>query len=119
MNIEAKLATAKVRRKQLRFAVTVDFVVKPQFMAKFMELCCENAQASIADEKECFRFDVLTPFSKAANKIFLYEIYASQKAFEAHLKTPHYQNFDKLTAHMVISKTPAAFDLDEFAKAAQ
>ena len=116
MSKTAQKTEDKVRGKKLRHVVTVDFVVKPEFLSEFMNCCRENAKASVAVEEECFRFDVLTPISKNTNKVFLYEIYASQKAFDDHLNTQHYKDFNQATAHMVISKSPMAFVLDEYIK---
>lgn len=101
------------------YVVTVDFVIKPEFLSEFMNLIAENAKASVTLEEHCFRFDVLTPISSEANKVFLYEIYASQAAFKNHLNTQHYKKFDEATAHMVISKSPNAFVLDEHIKVHQ
>ena len=101
------------------YVVTVDFVIKPEFLSEFMNLISENAKASVTFEEHCFRFDVLTPISIEANKVFLYEIYASQAAFENHLNTQHYKKFDMATTHMVISKSPKIFVLDENIKVYQ
>ena len=98
------------------YVVTVDFAIKPNFLSEFMDLISENAKASVTLEEHCLRFDVLTPISSEADKVFLYEIYTSQAAFENHLTTQHYKKFDRATAHMVVSKSPKAFVVDEHIK---
>jgi autoinducer 2-degrading protein len=92
------------------FVITVDFTLKPGTMAAFRKLIDRNAQDSCADEPGCRRFDVLVP-SEPGDKVFLYEIYDDRAAFDAHLKTRHFDQFNRESEELVISKTVAQYNL--------
>lgn len=92
------------------YVVTVDFRIKPGAMAEFRKLMDANAIASFAEEPGCQRFDVLTPRGEA-DRVYLYEIYDDRAAFEAHLRSPHFQSFNSASAPLVDSKTVAEYDL--------
>ncbi len=86
------------------YVIVVDFKIKPEHTAAFREAITINARASVADEPGCSQFDVCAD-PQDGTRIFLYEIYDNLAAFEAHLRTPHYAVFDKLSAPMVEAKT--------------
>jgi quinol monooxygenase YgiN len=92
------------------YAITVDFRLKPGAMADFRILIDRNAIDSCRDEPGCRRFDVLVPKGDDS-RILLYEIYDSRAAFEQHLQTPHFHDFNRDSAGLVISKAVAEFDL--------
>ena len=94
----------------MSYAITVEFLLKPGSMKAFRKLIDGNAQNSLDLEPGCRRFDVLVPYS-SEDKIFLYEIYDDQPAFEAHLKTEHFLSFNQLSSELVISKNIAKFEL--------
>jgi quinol monooxygenase YgiN len=79
-------------------------------MRNFRRLIDANAQASVADEPGCRRFDVLA-HRRDADRILLYEIYDDRAAFDAHLKTPHFAVFDRDSAPLVADKTVVEYDL--------
>lgn len=83
--------------------IAVEFEVKPGREAEFLVRMKQQAQNSLAREADCLQFDVcLAPDSQA--KIFLYEIYKDEAAFQAHLASDHYRDFDQATADWVTSK---------------
>jgi len=92
------------------FVITVDFTVKPGAMAAFRKLIDKNAKDSCAGEPGCRRFDVLVP-TEPGDKVFLYEIYDDRAAFDAHLKTRHFDAFNRESEGLVISKTVAHYTL--------
>ncbi len=92
------------------FVITVDFTVKPGAMTAFRKLIDKNAKDSCADEPGCRRFDVLVPI-ESGDKIFLYEIYDDRAAFDAHLKTPHFEVFNRESEGLVISKKVVQYNL--------
>ena len=92
------------------FVITVDFVLKPGAMAAFRKLIDRNARDSCADEPGCRRFDVLVP-TDSGDKVFLYEIYDDRAAFDAHLKTRHFEVFNRESEALVMSKTVAQYNL--------
>ena len=92
------------------FVITVDFTVKPGAMVAFRKLIDKNARDSCADEPGCRRFDVLVP-TEASDKVFLYEIYDDRAAFDAHLKTPHFDVFNRESEALVTSKKVIQYNL--------
>lgn len=85
------------------FVVTVDFKLKPGVMKRFRALMDRNAIDSCAHEPGCRRFDVMVP-EEDSDCIFLYEIYDDRAAFEAHLKTAHFDTFNRESDDLVIRK---------------
>jgi autoinducer 2-degrading protein len=92
------------------FVITVDFTLKPGAMAAFRKLIDRNARDSCADEPGCRRFDVLVP-TEPGDRVFLYEIYDDRAAFDVHLKSPHFDVFNRESEALVISKTVAQYNL--------
>ncbi|MFY3383764.1 putative quinol monooxygenase [Paracidovorax sp. MALMAid1276] len=89
--------------------VTVTFHVKPPHLAKFLPAMQANARDSLANEPECHQFDVCVALHEPSH-IFLYEVYESAEAFQAHLAMPHFKTFDALTAPWVESKTVQIYE---------
>ena len=92
----------------MSFAVCVTFEIKSEFRAQFRQLVGENAKTSLLNEKGCSRFDVCSDVDHP-DEIFLYEIYASPEAFKSHMKTEHFLNFDRETAHMISAKAARTY----------
>jgi (4S)-4-hydroxy-5-phosphonooxypentane-2,3-dione isomerase len=92
------------------YAITVEFTLRPGAMTAFRKLVDENAKNSFDLESGCQRFDVLVPFN-SKDKISLYEIYDDKAAFEVHLKTEHFLNFNRDSSDLVVNKSIVAFDL--------
>ena len=92
------------------FAITVDFTLKPGALASFRKLIEKNAQDSCVHEPGCRRFDVLVPID-TGDKVFLYEIYDNRAAFDAHLKTPHFDIFNRESEALVLTKNVAQYTL--------
>jgi quinol monooxygenase YgiN len=92
------------------FVIVVDFKIKAGAMDAFRRLIDDNAQASVKDEPGCQRFDVLAS-RKDADRVLLYEIYDNRAAFDAHLKTPHFAQFNTASTALVADKTVMEYDL--------
>jgi autoinducer 2-degrading protein len=90
-----------------KLAVLVEFGVRPEACESFQRLVMENAAASLENEPGCEQFDVLVPEEGPAGQFVLYEIYADAEAFDAHLRSDHYLQFDNAAAPMALSKTVA------------
>ena len=86
------------------FVVTVDFVIKKAFAKDFSKAILIQAGNSLHREAECHRFDVCVDHEDSC-RIFLYEIYSSAAAFQDHLKTDHYREFNSLVKPWVEKKT--------------
>lgn len=85
------------------YAVTVTFRLHPGRIDDFLPLMLDNARASRRDEPECRQFDVCV--DRAADRVFLYELYTARAAFDAHLAAAHFQAFDAAVADMIADKT--------------
>jgi autoinducer 2-degrading protein len=85
------------------YVVIVDFQLHPGTRAAFRNLVDANARLSAHDEPGCKRFDVVEPGGDV-NRVVLYEIYDNRAAFEAHMQTQHFLDFDAESAALVASK---------------
>ncbi|UDL88752.1 antibiotic biosynthesis monooxygenase [Mesorhizobium sp. PAMC28654] len=100
------------------FAITVAFELVEGAFPEFHGLVAENAALSVKLEPYCLRFDVLTPADAAtSNRVFLYEIYKDRAAFDLHLASEHFRQFDQRSRDLVISKTVLSYEVQENAKA--
>jgi (4S)-4-hydroxy-5-phosphonooxypentane-2,3-dione isomerase len=90
------------------FAVTVTFRIVHKQSAAFMPLMIENARASLALESGCHRFDVLTDPGRP-DEVFLYELYEDRAAFDAHMQTEHFLQFNRASADMIEDKEVKTF----------
>lgn len=54
----------------------------------FIEAVVEDARSSVNNEPGCLRFDVIQD-ANDPNRIWLYEVYQDEAAFQAHLQAPH------------------------------
>lgn len=105
------------KTRQTHFALTVAFEVYENAFVTFCDLVSENAARSVAAEPGCLRFDVLVPESQIGTmSVFLYEIYRDRTAFDLHLASDHYQQFDAETRAFVLSKTVVTYGVRENAK---
>jgi quinol monooxygenase YgiN len=83
-----------------RYVITVDFQLHPGRLQEFLPLMLDNAEKSRTLEPGCHRFDVLLPAGET-DRVFLYEIYQDEAAFQAHLKTAHFIEFDAATRSLI------------------
>jgi quinol monooxygenase YgiN len=81
--------------------VIVFFEVKAEFRDAFRKAVLANAAASLRDEPGCVTFDVC---EDAKGECFLYELYTSPEAFQAHLAMPHFKSFDAQCREWGVSK---------------
>ena len=91
-----------------RFVITVDFEVHEGKLSEFMPLMLDNAEKSRTLEPGCDRFDVLGP-DAGGHHVFLYEIYKDKSAFDAHLKTSHFVEFNQRTSSLIKGRTVGRF----------
>jgi (4S)-4-hydroxy-5-phosphonooxypentane-2,3-dione isomerase len=92
------------------YVITVEFDIEPAQFAAFMRLMMENAGASLRDEAGCRHFDVCRP-RDVPNRVFLYEIYDDEAAFQAHLQSTHFKSFAAATKDMISARKIIACDL--------
>ncbi|GBQ82895.1 putative quinol monooxygenase [Asaia krungthepensis] len=74
------------------FTVIAEFTVPSESLTAFLDICRYDSDRSRADEEGCLTFDVLTP-QDDQGIVVLHEVYTGRAAFEAHLKTPHFEKF--------------------------
>ncbi len=94
------------------FVVTVNFQIKKEHLEMFMAAMIRQAQNSLTREKDCLQFDVCQD-RENPERVFLYEIYSDRAAFDAHLQTPHFLDFDKTVAPWTESKVAEQWELVE------
>lgn len=75
-----------------KFVLIVDFEVKPGTADEVIRYVSENAKSSVEKEPGCYQFDVLR-VPDNPNRLFLYEVYENEAAFESHSKTAHIEAF--------------------------
>ncbi|HTQ76001.1 MAG TPA: putative quinol monooxygenase [Burkholderiales bacterium] len=73
------------------FVLSVDLRIKPENVESFTAKAIANAAAS-RKEPGCRQFDVLVD-PKDRTKVLLYEVYADEKAFDAHQQTAHFKQY--------------------------
>ncbi len=91
------------------FAVCVDFAVPKDRLAEFLPLMQAQARNSFEREEGCHHFDICVP--DTGDGVFLYELYTDRAAFDAHLATPHFRDFDAKAVEIVTSKAVRTFTL--------
>jgi autoinducer 2-degrading protein len=89
------------------YVIVVDFTIKPEHVAAFRTAIVENARLSRESEPGCRQFDVCVD-PEDATRIFLYELYDDEAAFQAHLRTAHFLEFDRASAPWVAAKSARA-----------
>lgn len=88
--------------------ITVNFKIKPAHRDEFRVAMLKNAATSLAVEPGCVTFDVCENHD---GTIYLYERYVDDAAFDVHLKSLHFIEFDKQVAPWVESKQVERFSL--------
>jgi len=92
-----------------RYVITVDFYLHTGTLEPFLRLIKENAEKSLTDEPGCDRFDVLIE-KGAPDHIVLYEIYKDRAAFDFHLKSRHFAQFNAASQRYVRDKKVVEYE---------
>ena len=71
------------------YCIIVKTQLKPGTRKAFLDAMLPNAEASVRDEPGCLVFDVVEA-REEPDTFYLYEVYASTDALDAHKQTPHY-----------------------------
>ena len=90
--------------------VTVLFETTEVNSDSFREAVMQQAQNSLTREEGCRRFDVCQDPDQTT-RFFLYEFYVDKAAFDLHLKSDHFQDFDAKTKDWVTLKQPQGWAL--------
>ena len=70
---------------------------------KFRGIILENAAASLRDEPECHKFDVLNYEDDPETFVF-YEVYSNAASLDAHRDTPHFKKFAAATGDLIAER---------------
>lgn len=89
------------------FAVCVTLAITPGQMDAFLPLMQAQARNSLSLEPGCHRFDI----ASNGDEVFLYELYDDEVAFQTHLATDHFRQFDTGVADLVAAKTVKTYDV--------
>ncbi len=84
------------------YVVVVTFRVASEAVERFRKRVIEQARISVESESGCVRFDVCEPEDGA--DFLLYEVYADRAAFDVHLASDHFRQFDDEVRPMVKDK---------------
>ena len=75
------------------FAVVVEFTLHPGHAGAFRERVLQQARDSLELEADCEVFDVCIDPARD-DFVLLYEVYRDEAAFEAHLASAHFADFN-------------------------
>ncbi len=71
------------------YVIIAPIQIKEGHKEAFVEAMIDDADGSMKNEPGCLRFDVIQDGGDP-NRIWLYEVYVDEAAFQEHLKTPHF-----------------------------
>lgn len=91
------------------YVVTVEFTVAKNNQREFMEAMIAQAGNSLRLEPGCHQFDVCVD-PKDEQRVYLYEIYTDRAAFDLHLESDHFKDFDALVRPWLESKTVSLWE---------
>ncbi len=91
------------------YVVTVEFTIKPEFIERFRERLLQQARDSLAGEQDCHVFDVCVD-DQREEIVFLYEVYSDRSAFDVHLNSVHFVDFDHAVRDWVSDKQVVCFE---------
>ena len=91
------------------FAVVVEFTVKTECIEAFLSRVIQQARDSLELEVNCEVFDVCI-CSKCKNQVLLYEVYCDKAAFDLHLASAHFRDFNEAVQEWVSSKQLSTFE---------
>ena len=91
------------------FVVLVEFRLYSEFGDFFRERVMRQAADSLALEAECHQFDVCIDPNQP-DDLLLYEIYSDRAAFDTHLASAHFVQFDADVKHCIEQKTVRTFE---------
>ncbi|WP_430474377.1 putative quinol monooxygenase [Thalassospira lucentensis] len=85
------------------FTVLVRFEIWSHSISKFEELVVKQAKNSLMLEADCSVFDVVHDAADPS-VFYLYELYSDRGAFDLHLASDHFKQFDLDAQPMIARK---------------
>ena len=103
--------TAAAQQSQTMIVRLAEIEVYPQHLKEYLEFANEVDRLSVEQEPGVV---CLYPMQSAedSTKIRILEIYASEEAYQQHLKTDHFQKYKQGTLHMVKDLKPRDNETD-------
>jgi (4S)-4-hydroxy-5-phosphonooxypentane-2,3-dione isomerase len=84
------------------FALIVELRVKEDDRDRFLQAAKENAIASVRDEPDCLRFDLME-VEGDSSRFYFYEIYRDESGYLAHRETAHYARWRAAAAETLVA----------------
>jgi quinol monooxygenase YgiN len=69
-------------------------------MEKFLAACIEEGKASVRDEPDCFRFEILRD-KNDPNRVCFMEVFKDEQALATHWETPHFTRMWQIIENMI------------------
>ena len=91
------------------YVVLVEFTLHREHAAAFRQRVQQQARDSLREESECHLFDVCVDPGRD-DFVLLYEIYTDREAFEVHLASAHFLDFDNAVRDWVSDKKVATYE---------
>jgi quinol monooxygenase YgiN len=91
------------------FVVVVEFTVQTEFIDRFLERVMQQARDSLKLEVDCHVFDVCI-CTERGNLVFLYEVYSDKTAFDVHLASAHFREFNNTVQEWVSDRQLSTFE---------
>ena len=91
------------------YVVIVEFTIRAEFVLRFRDRVQQQARDSLEGEPECRVFDVCVD-PQRVDFVLLYEVYSDRNAFEAHLASSHFIDFDETVHDWISDKQVADFE---------
>ena len=71
------------------YVIIAPIQIKEGHKKEFVDAMLDDARGSVNNEPGCLRFDVIQDAGNP-NRIWLYEVYTDEAAFQAHTEAPHF-----------------------------
>ncbi|MDH3762567.1 MAG: antibiotic biosynthesis monooxygenase [Gammaproteobacteria bacterium] len=85
------------------YVVIVEFTIHAAHFEDFVTRVRQQAENSLRQETDCHQFDVcINP--EQDNRLLLYEVYTDRSAFDGHLASAHFHDFNTAVRDWVSEK---------------
>lgn len=91
------------------YVVLVEFTLHQQHFEAFKSRVRQQAKDSLDLEADCHVFDVCIS-AERDNYVLLYEVYSDKAAFDTHLASAHFHDFDATVRDWVDDKKVAILE---------
>jgi (4S)-4-hydroxy-5-phosphonooxypentane-2,3-dione isomerase len=99
------LASVVLARAEPVYINAVDIDVVPGQIENYLAALKENGAAAVQSEPGCREFNI-TVSQKDPNHVFVFEVYDSAAAFDAHLNADHFKKYAVRTKDIVAKREP-------------